>query len=542
MPPLDPEKIIRRFKIARDDRRQWNSHWQEVADLVLPTRDFTVIQPGGIRRRTKIYDATAVMAHTELSATLDGLLTNAALKWFALNPADDDLIEDHEVKLWLEDGTNTMLRWLGNPLSGFATAIWEIYQDLIGFGTAVLFPRNDPDAMRFQAIPLANMYLVPDERDEIVTAYRHIFMAAHEIVARWGNAVSERVHKLAIDDKSADKKIEIIHCVQKRDKRDPQMRDGKNKAWASIYVEVKEKRTLSEGGFDDNPYLTPRFSKAPGEVYGRSPAMEALPFIKTANKIKKDALLAGALEANPPMNVPANSMEGPIRTGPGGLNYYRAGSRDRIEPVNTGAKPRSAFESLAHEQESIEAAFYLDKIRLPGISPQGGHPRMTAQEVIERRNQTLIFFSPILSRMYAELLSPVITRLFKAMRRRGDIPPPPQAINGRGMEIEYLSPLALSQRASEVSGFIQLMNVAAPLIEADPTVLQNLDADQTFLRLAHLLNTSPRMIRTREDVQQIRQAADQQQQLAQQAEIAQQLAKAGRDAAAGIKDVTASAA
>lgn len=535
------EKIIRRFKLAQENRQQWNTHWQEVADLVLPTRDFTVIQPGGIRRRTKIYDDTAPNAHEELSATFDGLLTNGALKWFALTPGDDDLIEDHEVRLWLEVGTNAMLRWLNNPNSGFATAIWEIYQDLAGFGTSILLPRKDSDAMRYQAIALANIYLEADERGEIVTSYRHIFMPAHEVVARWKNA-SERVQKLAQDEKQADKKIEIIHCVQKRDKRDPQRLDGKNKAWASIYIEVRDKRILSEGGFDENPYLTPRFSKAPGEVYGRSPAMKALPAIKTANAMMKTILLAGAKAVDPPLNVPANSIEGPIRTKPGAINYYRVGTRDFAQAMDTGADPRLGHELLSAVQLTIESAFYLDKIRLPGISPQGGHPRMTAQEVIERRNQTLIFFSPILARMYAELLSPIITRLFKDMRRRNIIPPPPPGIAGREMKIEYLSPLALSQQASEVSGFIQLMNVAAPLVEADPTVLQNLDADETFLRLAHLLNVSPRMIRTRDDVAQIRQSNEAQQQLAQQAEIAQQLAKAGRDAAAGIKDVTASAA
>ena len=542
MPSLDPKKIIRRFEIAKVNRSNWNTHWQEVAELVLPTRDFTVIQPGGARRRMKIFDPTAPNSHVELSATLDGLLTNEAIKWFALTPGDDDLIEDHEVKLWLEVATNAMLRWLGNPNSGFAMSIWETYQDEVAFGTAILLPRRDPDAMRFQTIPLANMYLEADERGEIVTAYRHIFMPAHEVVARWGNAVSERVHKLAKNDSESDDKIEIIHCVQKRDKRDPQRRDGKNKPWASIYVEVQEKGMLSEGGFDENPYLTPRFSKAPGEVYGRSPAMTTLTAIKTANAMMKTILLAGAKAVDPPLNVPANSIEGSIRTSPGAINYYRVGTKDFAQPMDTGANPRLGHELLSAVQLQIESGFYLDKIRLPGISPQGGHARMTAQEVIERRNQTLIFFSPILSRMYAELLSPVITRLFKDMRRRNIIPPPPPAIAGREMKIEYLSPLALSQQASEVSGFIQLMNVAAPLVEADPTVLQNLDADETFIRLAHLLNVSPRMIRTRQDVAQIRQANEQQQQLAQQAEIAQQLAKAGRDAAAGIKDVTSSAA
>ena len=542
--PIDVKKILKRAEATKEDRSQWNIHWQEVADLVLPTRDFTVVQQSGAKRRNKIYDDTAPNAHEELSATLDGLLTNAAIKWFALNPADDDLIEDHDVKLWLEDATNTMLRWLGNPRSGFATAIWEIYLDLIGFGTGIMLIRNDPDAVRFQAMPLANIYLEADERGEITVVYRYVGITAHEAVARWGNAASEKVHKLAKESETADEKIEILHCVQKRDVRDPQRRDGKNKAWASFYIEVKEKKELSESGFDENPYLTPRFSKAPGEVYGRSPAMKALPAIKTANAMQKTILLAGALAVNPPLMLPANSMEGSIRSGPGGINYFRVGTLDKIEPLNTGANPRLGHELLSAVQRTIETSFFLDKIRLPAASdsPQGGQPRMTAQEVIERRNQTLIFFSPILSRMYAELLSPVITRLFKAMRRRGEIPPPPQTINGRGMDIEYLSPLALSQRGSEVTGFIQLMNVMAPLIEADPNVLlRNVDADQAVQLLAHLLNTSPRIIRSPDQVAQIKQANEEQQQLAQQAEVAQTLAKAGRDAAAGIKDVTASA-
>ncbi len=540
--PAHAAKIIRRFKLARSKRNQWNTHWQDVADFVLPTRDFTVVQPGGIRRRQKIYDDTAPNAHEELSSTLDGLLTSKTTQWFALQLTDTDLVDDQEVRLWLERATNIMLRWLNNPNSQFALSIYEIYLDLIAFGTAIMLMRNDPDAIRFQAMPLANVYLEEDDRETVITIYRHIMMAAHLVKARWGNAVSQRVAKLADNDKTADNQIELIHCVQKRDDRDPQRLDGKNKPWASIYVEVKDQRILSEGGFDENPYLTPRFSKAAGEVYGRSPAMKALPSIKTVNVMQQTILKAGAKAVDPPLNVPAGSMEGPVRTGPAGLNYYRAGSTDRIEPVNTGANPRLGHELLAAERQMVENAFYLDKIRLPGLSPKGGHPRMTIPEVVERREQALVFFSPILDRLYAELLSLIIVRLFNGMRKRNQIPPPPDSANGRELKIAYLGPLALAQRASEVTSVVRLLNVAAPLISANPNVLDVIDDDEAIRLLADSLNASPRIIRTREQVEQRRQSRQDQEALAQQAEIAQQLAKAGRDAAAGIKDVTSSAA
>ena len=41
---------------------------------------------------------------------------------------------------------------------------------------------------------------------------------------------------------------------------------------------------LAEGRFSP-PFINFRWLKAPGEVYGRSPVMKALPDIKTANKV-----------------------------------------------------------------------------------------------------------------------------------------------------------------------------------------------------------------------------------------------------------------
>jgi hypothetical protein len=42
---------------------------------------------------------------------------------------------------------------------------------------------------------------------------------------------------------------------------------------------------LSEGRFLHSPFINFRWLKAPGEIYGRSPVMKALPDIKTANKV-----------------------------------------------------------------------------------------------------------------------------------------------------------------------------------------------------------------------------------------------------------------
>src|SRR5690606_41850341 len=53
---------------------------------------------------------------------------------------------------------------------------------------------------------------------------------------------------------------------------------------------------LASGTFERSPFVNFRWLKAPGESYGRSPGMQALPDLKTANKVVelvlKDASIA----------------------------------------------------------------------------------------------------------------------------------------------------------------------------------------------------------------------------------------------------------
>lgn len=45
--PANTRELKARFDQARARRGNWESHWQEIADLVLPTRDFTVEREPG---------------------------------------------------------------------------------------------------------------------------------------------------------------------------------------------------------------------------------------------------------------------------------------------------------------------------------------------------------------------------------------------------------------------------------------------------------------------------------------------------------------
>jgi hypothetical protein len=56
---------------------------------------------------------------------------------------------------------------------------------------------------------------------------------------------------------------------------------------------------MQEGGYRSFPISASRYEQAPGEVYGRSPAMMVLPALKTLNAEKRMFLKAGPPRRRP---------------------------------------------------------------------------------------------------------------------------------------------------------------------------------------------------------------------------------------------------
>ena len=92
-----------------EKRSNWESHWQEVSDYMLPRKaEITKERARGDKRHTLIFDATAIHALELLAASLHGMLTSSANKWFSLRFKENELNGVDEAKEWLEDATSRM--------------------------------------------------------------------------------------------------------------------------------------------------------------------------------------------------------------------------------------------------------------------------------------------------------------------------------------------------------------------------------------------------------------------------------------------------
>lgn len=494
-------KIVKRFDDMKSRRAVWESHWQEVTDYVLPRKsDIQTIRTPGGKRMKKVFDSAAIDANELLAGALHSMLTSPQGQWFTLMLRDKGLAARDDVRLWLDNTARRMVEKLNN--SNFQTEIHEIYLDLGCLGTATLFiEADDDDTIRFSARPISEVFIATDARGRVDRVYRLFPMTAGAAAGKWGpDAVGGRIAKVAKEH--PDEKVNILHAVFPRGDRIPGRRDGANKPFASVYVDPEKRHEIGVGGFDEWPFAVARWTKVSGEDFGRSPAMKALADIKQLNLMAKTTIQAAQKKVDPPMLVADDGVILPVRTTPASLNYARflADGSDPIRPMNTGGDLQLGFEMEEQRRDAIRTAFFIDQLQLVG------GPQMTATEVLQRTEEKLRLLGPMLGRLNAELLRPLIDRAFAIMLRAGVFDPPPDDLLDQQIDVEFTSPIAKAQRARKALGLLRAIEAAGPLISASPELMDNYDGDKIVRRFSDIFDVDADLLRPERGVLAIRDA------------------------------------
>jgi hypothetical protein len=113
----------------------------------------------------------------------------------------------------------------------------------------------------------------------------------------------------------------------------------------------------------------------------------------------------------------------------------------------------------------------------------------------------------------------------------------PKALADRGgdVEIQYVSPLNRSQRAEEGVAILRTLEAIAPIAQLDPSVMMRFNPDAIVKELAEINGVPAKILRSDEEIAEMRQ------QQAQQAE-AQALLQAAPIAANSAKTLAETAA
>lgn len=532
-------EIISMYERLDGDRGTWKQHCQEVADLMLPGRsDFVASQTPGAKLMWKIFDATPVWAVEQLAAGLHGLLTSPSLRWFTLRAEDDRLNQNVAVQAWLEAASEKMYSVFNGPRHNFASQSYEIYQDLASIGTgcmAVL--ESQRSGILFSTRHMRECVVEENEEDRIDTLIRSWSYTAKQATDAWGDKAGPQVVKAMKDGKS-DKPFEFMHSVRPRKNRDPRRSDRRHKLFESTYISRADGAVIDVGGFDEFPYLVPRFSKRSGEKYGRGPGMTALPDVKMLNELTKIYWKANQKALDPALQMPDKGFLMPVKTTPSAINYYRAGTRDRIEPIETGSKPDLGFELVNGLRQQIIRAFYVEWLLMPSdlTDPASSGKGVTATYVLQQRDEKMRLLSPMVARLQTEFLGPLIDRVFAIMWRRNMFPPAPEQLSGIPLKVEYVSPIAIAQKSSEMEAISRLLQLQQMVSQVDPGSPVAINGQAIVQLGGKLLNAPSGAVKTPEQIANENAAKQEAEQTMQQHMALQSVAGAAKDATGAIKN------
>lgn len=497
--------------------------FQELKDLVLCDSPDFVTGPGSrpIDSRRLVYDGTAPQAADLMASGLHSNLSNPVDRWFdlVLDGVNEQDV-DHDTKLYLEYLTDLLFSHLGNPSSGFDTAMHEVYMEIAGLGNGCLYSWFDVgmQMLRYRSFPMAHIRFRENSTGLVDTVHRRISWTVRQVKQEFGPDLPEKLGKMKDTDK-----VVIVHSVAPRDERDPYSLSPKNRPWTNTYVCRSTEEMLFEGGFWELPYHIGRWKKVAGETYGRGQGQTVLPEIRMANAMSRSIIMASQKLLEPALQVPDDGFLAPLVLRPNGINFRRPNA----EPVEKMPGPDRIDMSdalLEQRRQAIREGFYSDLFRRSQKKE-----RQTALEINDERMEMLGILGPFVGRLQSELLGPLVRTNYNMLARYEQVQAAPSSMQGRNISVRYTSQAAKAQATARGHGALTFVQQLVQLQPIMPTIVDHLDEAGLVNELADLTDVPRRLVADPKKVAQMRQQRAQEQQMAQMAEAAPQVAKAAKD-------------
>lgn len=539
---LDYEKIRRRFLFMKNEANSWVPSWKELSGFINPTRGFfdgDIPNRGKKIDHIKVLDGAARRAVRTLASGMTSGLTSPSRPWFRVSVPDPDLADFSTVKIWCDVVRNRMLDVFQR--SNTYGSLHSIYEEIASFGTAASFLQEDfNEVIRMRTYTIGEYFLSAGLNGRVNGFARNYWMTVDQMVEAFtlencSDSVQDMYRRGDYDNW-----IKVNHMIQVNRARIQGVRiDNRNMAFQSLYWEEgqsQKNKWLKIGGYEDLPILGPRWDvTTTADVYGRGPGWDTLGDVKMLQKEQREKMMAIDLVNKPPMQADA-SVSGEVSQLPGGL------TRSSTLVPNAGVRPSYQInpnieemrKDIADVKQAIKEGFYAD-LFLMLYNDQRGN--MTATEIMERQSEKLQILGPVLEKLESELLTPLITRTFNIMFRNGMLPEPPPELRGMQLQIQYVSVLAQAQKMVGTTAIQQALNFTQGMMQAFPTVGDNIDTDEVVREYFDAVAVSPKLTFPKEKVAADRQAraAEMQKQQQQQQMLAS--AEAANKGAAAAKNL-----
>ena len=489
------EDGLQEFQQLQSNRYVFGSHWEEVAELIDPnqrnTFQFGNYNWPGQKKTDRQVDATGMVALSRFAAICDSLLTPSNSYWHGLEAADDYVMKDRATRLWYEQSCKKLFQLRYAPTANFISQNQAKYRAIGAYGNTGLFIDEvdqrftGTHGFRYKCIPVGELFFRVNHQGMADGFIRWMRMTARQIKQQWPNRFPAALQS-SLEMKS-EQLHDVIHRVAWNDEYDPERLDVKGKRFSSTYICLKSRTLLQEpGGYRTFPMDILRYDVSPGEVYGRSPAMDVLPALKTLNAEKRTFLKQGHRAADPVLLIADDGLLSPDLT-PGATNAggMSADGKPLIGILPTG-NIQITEKMMGEERSLINDVFLVSLFQILTETPT-----MSATEVIERTNEKGILMGPTVGRLRPDVQ---IDREMDIALYNGWLQPMPPRLREAykaGAVITrtvHTSPLAKAMKAQEAAGFFRTLEGMKEIVAVtqDSSILDRFNFDAAALGIAQI--------------------------------------------------------
>lgn len=546
---LDKKKYKSKVRQMEENRQDYLKRWKAIRDYQLPyigCFDDTADTTDYARRRdTNIYHSVAWQANQSFAAGVMSGLTPPSRQWFRLIWSNDTMKNHPEAGELLDKRMNILQDVLLK--SNFYNAIHSAYLEL-AFGQAPLAIFQDADTgVHFVPFTIGT-YMMENGPDGIVDTFCTKYeMTARQLADKFGADKLPSAIRAELENGGVKTKHKLWWLVEPNrfHDRNKEVMDKYHMKYLSLYwLEEGENDFLDIGGFQEWPIPVARYLVTGSETYGKGPGWFAEGDSKGLQKLEKDDIIAVELGIKPPMAASATTAKQGINLTPGSYTVV-----ERNEPVtplfNVNVNLQHLQEKILDLQDRIKRAYSADLfMMLERLEDKN----MTAQEVLQRKQEQLQQLGPVVQRLQFEFLRKIIERVYNILDRAGILPQPEDAelalaLSQEEVTIEYISPLAQAQKMAGMTNIEQAIAFAGQLAQFDQSVLDKIDFAKTVDSYFDMVGAPASIKRTEEEYEAIQQQkaqamaeAKQQEQMAQAVQMAAPAAQAAKNITEAAND------
>ena len=494
------EQAKKLIKQAKSDKEASDDIYREAMELTFPDRENFTKRAEGQQKAAYNWDSSPGVSVIRAANRLSSDFTPQFQSWMeiGLGPAAEQMPDEDfkaargktkdEIKLQLEGVTKIVQAVFNGP--GFPTASNEMYLDWhYGIGGMTIMPNEDivGEPVIFGSMSLANFYVNEGPNGRIHRWFFWKELPADLIIHEWPDAkIPEKLQEMADKDKPPNAKLAIVAYRDYDDKQNPFR-------YEVYWFMGTEAHRLVERQSLTPAFVTPRYSKLPGENRGRGPVLFALPDIRTANKIVELTLRAAALAVAGVYTATDDGIKSRVQIKPYAIINVRS----------NGGPNGPSLQRLDNPQRIDFGEILLEKLhenikKVIGDNslPTEAGPIRSATEFVQRVRELISDQAGGLGRLYAEFIIPSVQRVVDVLEKKQILPTSGLKIDQFLIEVRMTSPLARGEAMQEVENLVRFIEMLK-ILGGDEMVLLHIDPERAGDKIGDLMNVG-RDVRTNE--------------------------------------------